>query len=107
MSWFMLLLAGVLEVCWALGLKYTHGFQRPVPTLLVLVAIAASMFCLALAARALPIGTAYAIWVGIGALGAAVGGVILFGEAMTAARALFLGLLLVSVVGLKLTSSGS
>lgn len=104
MSWIALVLAGLLEVCWAVGLKYTDGFRRPVPSLLVIVAIAASMFLLAWAARTLPIGTAYAIWVGIGALGAAVLGIVLFKEPVTVARLGFLALLLVSIVGLKATS---
>jgi quaternary ammonium compound-resistance protein SugE len=107
MSWLILFLAGLLEVCWAVGLKYTNGFTRPLPSVLVGSAIAASLFLLAQAARTLPIGTAYAVWVGIGALGAAVAGVILFGEPLTAGRSLFLLLLLVAVIGLKLTVPGS
>lgn len=104
LPWIALVVAGLLEVCWAVGLKYTDGFRRPVPSLLVIVAIAASMFLLSWAARTLPIGTAYAIWVGIGALGAAVLGILLFDEAVTLARMGFLALLLVSIVGLKATS---
>jgi quaternary ammonium compound-resistance protein SugE len=103
MPWLMLVIAGLLEVCWAVGLKYTDGFRRPFPSLLVVLAIAASMLLLALAARSLPIGTAYAVWVGIGALGAAVLGVVLFHEPVTAGRAVFLCLLLVSIIGLKVT----
>lgn len=104
MPWLALLLAGLLEICWAVGLKYTDGFRRPLPSVLVIIAIAASMFLLSWAARTLPIGTAYAIWVGIGALGAAILGVALFDEPITAARVGFLLLLLVSIVGLKITS---
>lgn len=104
LPWIALVVAGLLEVCWAVGLKYTDGFRRPVPSLLVIVAIAASMFLLSWAARTLPIGTAYAIWVGIGALGAAVLGILLFDEPVTLARMGFLALLLVSIVGLKATS---
>ena len=104
MPWVMLVVAGLLEVCWAVGLKYTDGFRRPVPSLLVILAIIASMLLLAIAARSLPIGTAYAVWVGIGALGAAVLGVVLFNEPLTLGRVVFLGLLLVSIVGLKMTS---
>jgi quaternary ammonium compound-resistance protein SugE len=103
-SWFLLVIAGLLEVCWAVGLKYTNGFTRLVPSLLVGAAIAASMGLLALAARRLPIGTAYAVWVGIGVLGTVVAGALLFGEALTWPRALFLALLLVAVVGLKITA---
>jgi len=105
-SWIVLVVAGLLEVCWAVGLKYTDGFRRPIPSMLVIAAIAASMFLLAWAARTLPIGTAYAVWVGIGACGAAILGIILFDEPVTAARIAFLVLLLVSIVGLKVTSNG-
>ncbi len=104
MAWFILVVAGLLEVVWSLGLKYTQGFTRLVPSLVTGGAIVASMFLLARAARTLPIGTAYAVWVGIGALGAAVGGVILFKEPISAARGAFILLLLVSIVGLKLTA---
>lgn len=105
MAWFQLLLAGALEIVWALGLRTTDGFTRPVPTLITVGAIAASMALLAQAARTLPIGTAYAIWVGIGATGAAIGGALLFDESMPPLRVTFLVLLVVSVVGLKLTAA--
>ena len=104
MPWVLLIIAGLLEVCWAIGLKYTEGFTRPLPTVLTVLAIIASMVLLSLAARSLPIGTAYAIWVGIGALGAAILGIVLFKEPVTAARVFFLALLLTSIIGLKLTS---
>ncbi len=104
MAWFMLFVAGLLEVVWALGLKYTHGFTRVVPSLVTGLAIVASMFLLARAARTIPIGTAYAVWVGIGALGAALGGVLLFDEAMPPLRVFFVALLVVSIVGLKLSA---
>ena len=103
MPWLCLLLAGVLEASWAIGLKYTDGFTRPVPTALTISAIIASMWLLGLATRDLPIGTAYAVWVGIGALGAAVAGVVLFQEPLSLARAVFLAMMAVSIVGLKLT----
>ena len=106
MPWILLVVAGLLEVCWAVGLKYTQGFTRLWPSLFVGVTLAASMLLLSLAARTLPIGTAYAVWVGIGALGAAVLGIVLFHEPVTAARLAFLALLLVSIIGLKVTSSG-
>jgi quaternary ammonium compound-resistance protein SugE len=102
-SWAILVIAGLLEVCWAIGLKYTDGFRRPWPSLLVVLAICASMFLLSYAARSLPIGTAYAVWVGIGALGAAILGVVLFGEPVTIARVVFLAMLLVAIIGLKVT----
>ena len=106
MAWMLLFVAGLLEVCWAVGLKYTHGFTRLWPSLFVGVTLAASMVLLSMAARTLPIGTAYAVWVGIGALGAAVLGVVLFQEPVTAARLGFLALLLVAIIGLKVTSGG-
>jgi quaternary ammonium compound-resistance protein SugE len=104
MPWVLLLVAGLLEACWAVGLKYTEGFTKPLPSVLVGAAIVASMWLLALAARDLPIGTAYAVWVGIGAFATAIGGIALFHEPVTAARLLFLGLLVAAIVGLKATS---
>jgi quaternary ammonium compound-resistance protein SugE len=106
MPWILLVVAGLLETCWAVGLKYTQGFTRLWPSLFVGVTLAASMVLLSLAARSLPIGTAYAVWVGIGALGAAVLGVVLFHEPLTPARLGFLALLLIAIIGLKVTGSG-
>jgi quaternary ammonium compound-resistance protein SugE len=104
--WLILFIAGLLEVCWAVGLKYTEGFTRLVPSAFTLVTLAGSMFLLARAARSLPIGTAYAVWVGIGAAGAAVLGVALFKEPVTLARVGFISLLVISIVGLKYTAEG-
>lgn len=104
MAWLILILAGLLETAWAIGLKYTDGFRRPVPSLLTILAIAASMYLLAWSARTLPIGTAYAVWTGIGAAGAAVLGMLLLKEPVSAARIFFLVLLLVAIAGLKLTT---
>ncbi|MEU0780129.1 quaternary ammonium compound efflux SMR transporter SugE [Streptomyces sp. NPDC006173] len=104
MAWVLLLVAGLLEVGWSIGMKYTDGFTRPVPSVLTGAGIVASMVLLSYAAKTLPIGTAYGVWVGIGAAGAAVLGMLLLGEPATAARIFFIGLLLVAVVGLKLTS---
>ena len=104
MAWLVLLLAGLLEVVWSLGLKLTEGFTRPLPSLVTGAAIVGSMVLLARAAQTLPIGTAYAVWVGIGVVGATVGGAVLFDETITLARGVFLGLLLVAIVGLKLTA---
>ncbi|MFT3923579.1 MAG: multidrug efflux SMR transporter [Myxococcales bacterium] len=104
MSWLYLLLAGLLEVAWAVGLKYTAGFSRPLPTLITLLAVAASLWLLSVAVRGIPIGTAYAVWTGIGALGAALAGSVLFQEALTPPRLLCLLLLLGALVGLKLTA---
>lgn len=104
-SWFLLIIAGLLEIGWAIGLKYTEGFTRLVPSALTIAAFSASMYLLALASRALPIGTAYAVWVGIGAFGAGVLGMVLFKEPVTFLRIFFLALLMVSIVGLKLSAS--
>lgn len=104
MAWVLLAVAGLLEVGWSIGMKYTDGFTRLWPSVFTVLGIAASMFLLARAARTLPIGTAYGVWVGIGAAGAAIVGMVLLGETVSAARIFFIGLLLVSVVGLKATS---
>ena len=105
MSWFYLLCAGLLEASWAVGLKYTDGFTRPVPTALTITAIIASMWLLGQATRDLPLGTAYAVWVGIGATGAAILGAVLFREPVTLARAACLTLMAISIIGLKLTAA--
>ncbi len=107
MAWLLLLVAGLLEAGWAYGLKLTDGFRRPLPTALTLAAMVASMVLLAQATRTLPIGTAYAVWVGIGAVGAAALGVLLLGEPLTPARAIFLALLVIAIVGLRLTAPAS
>lgn len=104
-SWSLLIIAGLFEVCWAVGLKYTDGLTKPLPTLFTLVALSTSMYLLAVASQTLPIGTAYGVWVGIGALGAALLGIILFNEPASLPKLFFLGLLLVSIVGLKFTST--
>ena len=104
MAWIILILAGLLETGWAIGLKYTDGFRKPVPSVLTIVAIVASIYLLAVAARTLPIGTAYAVWTGIGAFGAAVLGIWLLKEPVSPARIFFLLLLLVAIAGLKLTA---
>ena len=104
-SWIILGVAGLLEICWAIGLKYTQGFTKPWPSAFTLVTLAGSMYLLAKASQALPIGTAYGVWVGVGALGAAILGIILFHESASPLRLFFLGLLLVSIIGLKMTST--
>lgn len=100
-AWWLLAAAGVLEVAWAVGMKYTDGFSRPLPTLLVIVGALASFFLLALAMKSLPVGTAYAVWVGIGAAGAAALGIVLFGEPATVARIGCVLLIIAGVLGLK------
>jgi len=102
MSWTFLFIAAALEIVWAVGLKFTAGFTRTWPSLGVGTAMAASMFLLALAARTVPIGTAYAVWTGIGAAGTALLGIVLFHESASAARLVCLALILTGVVGLKL-----
>ena len=104
MSWILLIVAGLLEACWAVGLKYTVGFTRLVPSILVGIAIVASMVLLALAVRDLPIGTAYAVWVSIGVVGAVIGQTLLFGHPLRPIQVVFLILLLGSVIGLKVTA---
>jgi quaternary ammonium compound-resistance protein SugE len=104
-AWLLLLLAGALEVAWAVGLKYTAGLTRPLPTLLTALAMLASTALLARATTELPIGTAYAVWVGIGAFGAALLGILLFDEPASPARLAFLVLLVIAIAGLKLTAA--
>lgn len=105
-AWLIVVVAGVLEVVWALGLKYSDGFTRIGPSVLVVVAAAASFWLLAVAMRVLPAGTAYAVWVGIGAAGTAVFGMLLLGEPATVARLLCIGLIVAGVLGLRLLSIG-
>ncbi len=103
--WLLLLVAAVFEVGWAIGLKYTHGFTRVGPTLATVAAMIASLYLLAMAARVLPIGTAYAVWTGLGAAGTAVLGVLLFQEPANAMRLLCIGLIVSGVAGLKFFSA--
>lgn len=104
MSWLFLLLAGLLEIVWATGLKYTEGFSRLWPSAATILALAASLGLLALALRELPLGTAYVIWSGIGAVGTVLVGYWLFGEQLSALRLVSIALILIGIVGLKLTS---
>jgi quaternary ammonium compound-resistance protein SugE len=106
MAWTLLLLAGLLEIGWAIGLKYTEGFTKLWPSFWTVLGLSASMVLLAAAARTLPIGTAYAVWTGIGAAGTAVLGMVLFGEPATTMRLVCLGLIVVGVLGLKLAGGG-
>lgn len=103
-AWLYLVLAGLLEVGWTIGMKFSAGFSRPLPTVFTLAAIFASMWLLALATKTLPIGTAYAVWVGIGATGTALLGAWLFRESLSPARLVFLSLLVLSILGLKFTA---
>ncbi|MGC4034122.1 MAG: multidrug efflux SMR transporter [Tepidisphaeraceae bacterium] len=104
MAWVFVVVAGLLEVAWAIGLKYTHGFTRLWPSVFTGFGIAASLYLLAIAARTLPISTAYAVWVGIGTAGAVIVGITALGDPATPGRLFFLTLLIVAIVGLKVTS---
>ena len=104
MAWIVLFLAGLFEVAWAIGLKYTEGFTRPLPTALTLAAMVASVLLLGVAMKSLPVGTAYAVWVGVGAVGTAILGIVLFAEPATAGRLISLGLIVAGIVGLKLAT---
>jgi quaternary ammonium compound-resistance protein SugE len=103
MPWIYLLLAGLLEVVWAIGLKYTEGFTRLWPSVITASAMLASIVLLAMAVKSLPIGTAYAIWTGIGAVGAVILGIVLFGDSASPLRLACVGLVVLGMVGLKLT----
>ena len=104
MAWALRVLAGLLEIVWALGLKHTEGFSRLWPSVWTLAAMAASFALLSLALKTLPVGTGYAVWVGIGAVGTAIVGIVWLGEPANAGRLLSLGLILVGIVGLKLST---
>jgi quaternary ammonium compound-resistance protein SugE len=104
--WLLLGLAGAFEIVWAVGLKYADGFTKPWPSAVTIAAMAASMYLLALAARSLPIGTVYAVWTGIGAVGAALLGMMLFAESANAVRLASIGLIVVGIIGLKLSTPG-
>lgn len=106
MPWVILFIASLFEIGWAIGLKYTEGFTRPVATVLTIACMVISMGLLGLAVRTLPVGTAYAVWTGIGAVGTAVLGMVLFREPATAARLACLALIVAGIVGLKLVTPG-
>ena len=102
MAWFILFIAGLFEIGWAVGLKFTEGFTRPIPTLLTGVSLVASMGLLGWAVKSLPLGTAYAVWTGVGAVGTAIVGILLFKEPATAGRLVCLALIVSGILGLKL-----
>ena len=105
MAWIHLIIAGVLEIFWAISLKYTEGFSRLWPSVLTIVGMIASFYFLAQALKTIPVGTGYAIWTGIGAAGTAILGIILFSEPMSWPRLLCIGLIVTGIIGLKLTAS--
>ena len=104
MAWLVLVAAGLLEIGWAVGLKFTDGFTRPLPTVLTIGTMAASLALLGFAVRTLPIGTAYAVWTGIGTVGAVLLGIVLFGESAQPLRLAFIAMIVVGIVGLKLVT---
>lgn len=104
MAWMLLLVAGLLEVGWAIGLKYTEGFTRLWPSVLTLGAMVGSVVLLGIAMKSLPVGTSYAVWVGVGAVGTAILGIVLFGEPASAGRIASLALIVAGIVGLKLAT---
>jgi quaternary ammonium compound-resistance protein SugE len=104
LAWVLLSVAGLFEVGWAIGLKYTEGFTRLVPSVLTIASMAVSMLLLGLALRTLPVGTAYAVWTGIGTVGTALLGIYLFGEPATALRLACIGLIVAGILGLKLVA---
>lgn len=104
MAWIILVMAGLFEVAWAVGLKYTDGFTRLLPSVATLAAMAVSVGLLALAVKTLPLSTAYAIWTGIGAVGAVILGIVLFHESASPARLACLALIIVGIIGLKVVS---
>ncbi len=104
MAWLILFLAGLFEVGWAVGLKYTDGFTRPWPTLATAVSMAIGLWLLGIAMKSLPLGTAYAVWVGVGTIGTVMLGIVLFNEPVNALRLISVGLILAGIIGLKLTT---
>ncbi len=105
MAWLILVLAGLFEVGWAIGLKYTHGFSRLWPTVGTVIAMLVSLALLGIAMKSLPVGTAYAVWVGVGAVGTVILGIVLFGEPANPGRLISVGLIIAGIIGLKLASS--
>jgi quaternary ammonium compound-resistance protein SugE len=106
MAWILLIIAGLLEVGWAIGLKYTEGFTRIWPSFFTLASMVSSVVLLGVAMKSLPVGTSYAVWVGIGAIGTAILGIVLFAEPATAGRLASLALILAGIIGLKLATPG-
>ena len=104
MAWIVLVIAGLFEVGWAIGLKYTEGFTKPWPTVATVLSMIASLWLLGIAMKSLPVGTAYGVWVGVGAVGTVVLGIALLGEPANPARLLSVGLIVAGIVGLKLSS---
>ena len=105
MSWIILFLAGLFEIAWAIGLKYSEGFTKLTPSIITIITMFISFYLLSLALKSLPLGTAYAVWVGIGTVGTVIAGIILFGESMTLIRVISILFILIGIVGLKFTTN--
>ncbi|AGL00875.1 quaternary ammonium compound efflux SMR transporter SugE [Desulfoscipio gibsoniae] len=105
MKWLLLVIAGLLEMCWAVGLKYSQGFTKLMPSVFTIVGMIASFYFLSLALKSLPLGTAYAIWTGIGTVGTVILGIILFKEPVDMTRLIFIGFIVIGIIGLKLVSA--
>ena len=103
MAWINLFIAGIFEITWAIGLKYSNGFTVPIPSIITLIGMIASYYFLAIAVKELPLGTAYAIWTGFGVIGTVILGIFLFGEQLNFSRILFLIMIITGIIGLKLT----
>ena len=105
MKWILLVIAGLFEMGWAVGLKYSQGFTRPVPTVFTVLGMVASFYFLSLALKSLPLGTAYAVWTGIGTVGTVIMGIILFKESVDPMKLFFIGVIVVGIIGLKAVSA--
>ena len=105
MSWGILVLAGIFEIFWAIGLKYTDGFTKLIPSLFTIVAMLVSFWLLSLSLKTLPLGTAYAVWVGIGTIGTVIAGIILFGDSINIIRIISIAFIILGIIGLKITTA--
>ena len=105
MSWIILFLAGLFEIAWAIGLKYSEGFTKLTPSIITIITMFISFYLLSLALKSLPLGTAYAVWVGIGTVGTVIAGIMLFGESMSLIRVMSILFILIGIVGLKFTTN--
>lgn len=105
MSWGILVLAGIFEIFWAVGLKYTDGFTKLIPSLFTIIAMLVSFWLLSLSLKTLPLGTAYAVWVGIGTIGTVIAGIILFGDSINIIRIISIAFIILGIIGLKITTA--
>lgn len=105
MSWGILVLAGIFEIFWAIGLKYTNGFTKLIPSLFTIIAMLVSFWLLSLSLKTLPLGTAYAVWVGIGTIGTVIAGIMLFGDSINIIRIISIAFIILGIIGLKITTA--